>query len=130
MKELKPKEKFFTWPDAWVFASLSGATSEAGQFSFSSLIATGDMLNHAIMTNEEIKQGLTKLYICGLVEIDEENINITKLAEIVYAKAKKRRGGLFSVVDNCLSVLNSPRTELADIKVVPELDFIIENHLR
>jgi hypothetical protein len=109
--KLKQTESFFTWSDAWVFASLRGAINDPGKFSLASLITTGDLLNHAIMTEDEIKQGLRRLYMRGLVEIDEENIKVTELAKILYAKVEKKRAGLFSVIDNCQKVLNSPRTK-------------------
>lgn len=120
---------FFTHSDAWVFASLRGGINDTGQFSFASFLATGDMLNHAIMTVEEIKQGLTKLHMRGLVEIEGENIKVTKLSETLYNKIEKMRGGLFSVVENCLKVLNSPRTKLPQIENKPNLEFITENYL-
>ena len=65
---MNSKENYFTWSDAWVFAALRGAIDETG-FSFVSFLATGDLLNHSIMSQEEIKQGLGKLCMRGLIEI-------------------------------------------------------------
>jgi hypothetical protein len=127
MNVASSKQVFFTWSDAWVFASLQGAFNETGQFSYSSLITAGDILNHAIMTNEEIKDGLIRLYTRGLLEIDRENIKVTKLAKKLYVEIEKKQGGLFSVVDNCLEVLNSPRAKLPYIKVDAQLEIFIKN---
>ena len=121
------KEVFFIWSDAWVFASLQSAFNETGQFSYSSLIIAGDILNHAIMTSEQIKDGLIRLYMRGLLEIDQQNIKITRLAEMLYVEIEKKRGGLFSVVDNCLEVLNSPRTKLPNVKVDSQLENFIKS---
>ncbi len=125
---MNSKEKYFTWADAWVFASLRGAIGEKG-FSFVSFLATADMLNHSILSLEEIKQGLAKLYMRGLIEIEKESIRKTELAERLYSKVDKKRGGLFSVVGNCLSVLNSPRTKLPDLGALPDLDFITSEYM-
>jgi len=94
---MNSKEKYFTRTDAWVFASLRGAIYEKG-FSFVSFLATADMLNHANLTLEEIKLGLAKSYMRGLIEIEKENIRKTDLAETLYAKIDKKRGGLFSII--------------------------------
>jgi hypothetical protein len=79
------------------------------------------------MTNEEIKDGLIRLYTRGLLEIDRENIKVTKLAKKLYVEIEKKQGGLFSVVDNCLEVLNSPRAKLPYIKVDAQLEIFIKN---
>ncbi|MBL8078324.1 MAG: hypothetical protein JNM55_10220 [Anaerolineales bacterium] len=125
---MNSKEKYFAWSDAWVFASLRGATNE-NSFNFVSFLATADMLNHAILRLDEVKQGFAKLYIRGLIEIEKENIKKTELAETLYIKVDKKRGGLFSLVDNCLSVLNSPRTKLPQLDVPPDLEFITPEYM-
>lgn len=125
---MNSKEKYFTWADAWVFAALRGAINEKG-FSFVSFLATADMLNHSLLSLEEIRQGFAKLYMRGLIEIEKESISSTELAEILYSKVDKKRGGLFSVVNNCLGVLNSPRTKLPQIDVPPDLDFITPEYM-
>ncbi len=125
---MNSKEQYFTWSDAWVFAALRGAIDETG-FYFVSFLATGDLLNHSIMGQEEIKQGFGKLCMRGLIEIDKESIKKTDLADLLYSKVAKKRGGLFSVVDNCLTVLNSPRTKLPYINTIPNLEFITPEYM-
>lgn len=127
MKRLQSKEAFFTWSDAWVFASLKGSFDETGRFQPASLITIGDMLNHSILSNAEVKQGLAKMAMRGLVEVKEKNIELTTLAKTLYARVEKMRGGLFSVVDNCLKVLNSPRSHLPHVEVNSDLGFIDES---
>jgi hypothetical protein len=127
-EQMNSKEKYFTWADAWVFAALRGAIDEKG-FSFVSLLATADMLNHAILSLEEITQGFAKLYTRGLIEIEKENIRRTELAETLYTAADKKRGGLFLVIDNCLGVLNSPPTKLPYIDTSPNLDYITSEYM-
>ncbi len=127
-EQMNSKEKFFNQADAWVFASLRDATDEK-DFSFVSFLATADLLNHAIMTQEEIKQGFAKLYMRGLIKIDKENIKKTDLAETLYEKISKKRGGLFSVVGNCFYVLNSPRTKLPFINTPSDLEFVTPDYV-
>jgi hypothetical protein len=127
MKQPQSKETFFTWSDAWVFASLRGAFDETGRFQIASLITLGDMLNHSILSTAEVKQGLTKLAKRGLIEVQNKNIKTTSLARVLYVRIESMRGGLFLVVDNCLKVLNSPRNHLPYIEVSPDLEFINES---
>jgi hypothetical protein len=122
------KEKYFAWSDAWVFAALRGATN-GNNFNFVSFLATADMLNHAIPSLDEVKQGFAKLYIRGLIEIENENITKTELAKTLYSKIDKKRGGLFSLVENCLGVLNSPRTKLPLLDILPDLEFITPEYM-
>lgn len=64
-----------------------------------------------------------------MIEIENENIKKTELATALYAKIAKRRGGLFSVVDNCLAALNSPRIRLPHIDTSPDLDFLTPEYI-
>jgi hypothetical protein len=125
---MNSKEKFFTRTDAWVFASLRGTIGETG-FSFASFLATANMLNHAIPTQEEIKQGFAKLHMRGLIEIENESITKTDMAETLYSKVDKKRGGLFSVIGNCFDVLNSPRMKLPYRDTRPDLEFITPKYI-
>ena len=125
---MNSKEKYFTRTDAWIFASLRRAIDETG-FSFGAFLVASDMLNHAILTQEEIKQGFAKLHRRGLIEIEKANIRKTDLADSLYAKIDKKRGGLFSIIGNCFDVLNSPRIKLPYRDTSPDLEFITPNYL-
>jgi hypothetical protein len=109
----------FDWSDAWVFASMKMAQDESGAIDFSLLIAHGDLLNHAILTDTEIRAAMQKFHSYGLIELTDANIGPTEIALGIYAKSEKKRGGLFSVVDNTLSVLNSPKTKLSVLREEP-----------
>ena len=126
--EMNSEEKFFTQTDAWVFASLRSTMNGKG-FSFVSFLAKADMLNHAIMTQQEIKQGLTKLHMRGLIEVEKEAVRKTELAERLYSKIDKRHGGLFSIIGNCFDVLNSPRTKLPFVGTPPDLEFLTPEYI-
>jgi len=106
--------------------SANQGINESGKLDFVSFLAAGDMMNHAIMTSNEIKNGFNKLYLRGLLNIDGENIKLTTLSESIFNKISKMRGGLFSTVDNCLKTLNSPRSKLPELDEGPILEFITE----
>ena len=125
---MNSEEKFFTRTDAWVFSSLRSAINGKG-FSFVSFLATADMLNHAIMTQQDIKQGFTKLHMRGLIEVEKERIRKTDLAETLYSKIDKKHGGLFSVIENCFDVLNSPRTKLPFLNAPLDLEFLTPEYI-
>jgi hypothetical protein len=54
---MKPEQIRFTWSDAWLLAAIVCASREDGS-SLKGIIAHGDLLNHAIFTPQEIRQGL------------------------------------------------------------------------
>jgi hypothetical protein len=117
----------FEWSDAWVFAALSGAADAAGQVDFSRLVAVADMLNHAIVTADEVRRALDKLHAAGLVEVMEGRVTVTPLATRLRRKLAGARGGAFTVVDSALGMLNSPRTSLPLVETMPDTAFITED---
>jgi hypothetical protein len=124
----KSKEKIFEWSDAWIFASMRGATNDDRSIDFTYLIASSDNLNRSIPSYTEIRNAFQKLYRYGLVDFKEGVIKVPFFIEEMYLKIEKKRGGLFSIVDNSLSVLNSPRTKIS-IKNENKIDltFIDDN---
>jgi len=101
----------FTWTDAWILASLNASTAEQPVVALAELIATADYLNHAIPTLQELRSSLRTLHAHGLVEPREKKVALTPHGAAIYAKGRAKRGGLFSIVDNMLKVLNSPRVK-------------------
>lgn len=120
----------FAWSDAWVFAALRGASDDAGDVDFSKLIAVADMLNHAIVTAEEVRQALTRLHGSGLVEVIGSRVTSTSLATTLHEKIAGARGGLFSIVENALRVLNSPRTGLPVVPGAPDTAFVTDDFMK
>lgn len=117
---------YFDRSDAWVFASLQGSVSDDRSIDFALVIGVGDMLNHAILTADEIRNALVKFAKRGLVEIDGHVAKVTALVSPLHDQVAKKRGGLFSVVDNTLAVLNSPRTKLPTLDIEPDVSFVTE----
>lgn len=116
--------KPFAWSDAWIFAALQGADDESGQVALWKLIAVADMLNHAIVSVDELRQALLRLHGSGLVQVVDGQVFRTSLADSLHRKVRRMRGGMFSIVDNALKVLNSARTSLPVVERAPDLKFL------
>ena len=116
----------FDWPDARIFAALRGAGDHAGRIDFAKLVAVADALNHAIVTAEEVRRALAKLHRAGLVEVADGRVATTPLATTLHEKVAGQRGGAFSIVDNALGLLNSPRTRLPVVGTTPDTAFVTE----
>lgn len=125
-----PRPKFFEWSDAWVFASLAGTVDDSGVVDFARLIACGDMLNHAIFEAREIRQAMVKLHQRGLVDVRENGVLALPIAEELLLKIRGMRGGLFSIPNNALKVLNSPKSNLPVIDHAPSVSFITSEFVR
>jgi hypothetical protein len=119
----------FEWSDAWVFASLRGAADEEGQIDFARLIGVADMLNHAIVTAEEVRRALAKLHMSGLVEVFGARVTTTALAETLHEKIGGMRGGAFAIVDHALRLLNAPGTRLPVVASTPDTTFVTEGFM-
>lgn len=124
------ESKYFTWQDAWFFTALYMTHENGNPIDLTRIIAAGDALNHAIMTNEEIKTALLKLQTRGIVEIHEERIRFTELGDKIRTNAEKVKGGTFSRIDISLQKLNSRRLKLPIIKGVEINEKITEERIK
>lgn len=68
----------WTWSDAWVLTA--AYVPKKNPVTLTELIGAGDGLNHAIFTDDELEQGLTKLRAAGLLEWDGDVITLTEKA--------------------------------------------------
>jgi hypothetical protein len=114
----------FRWSDAWTFAAMAGATNDSSQIDYVKLLAVGDLLNHDIISAKELRQALTILHKHGLVVIVDSNVTTTSRSSKLHNRIRRMRGGLFSMVDNTLKVLNSPTTKLPQLATTPDVSFI------
>jgi hypothetical protein len=120
----------FTWADAWIFASLECATAPSERILFPQLLHGADMLSHAVPTSGEIKHAFRTLHRRGLVRVTNGAVFVSPTASELHHEARAKRGGLFSIVDNTLRVLNSPRRNFATLESVPDLRFITRSFLQ
>jgi hypothetical protein len=56
-------------------------------------------------------------------------VSVSPTASELHREARARRGGLFSIVDNTLRVLNSPRRNFPKRESAPDLRFITRSFL-
>jgi hypothetical protein len=119
------KENNFTWIDAWVFTSLYYSHKDNDLIDLKKVVSTGDVLNHAILTNIELRTAFIKLQNKGIIEICNEKISFTNIGKLIIESAEKVKGGLFSRVDISLKKLNSNRLKLPNIEEIDNCNFII-----
>jgi hypothetical protein len=89
----------WTLSDAWVFAAIEGRSVEEG-YALTQVIAKGDGINHAILTEEEFTRAIPRLIHAGLVGADlvADRYWYTEAGHDLYARRMKRRG-LFGWID-------------------------------
>ena len=73
------------------------------------LVSDADCLNRSIPTYGEVVRALLKLGQNGLVEQEGEKFYVTTYGCKIFENARNRRGGLFSIAQNTVKALNSPR---------------------
>ena len=98
-------EEQFKFSDAWVFVSLLSYKKVFKPINLSNIIVNGDALNHAIFEINELRQGLEKLLLNELIEIDSETIRFTEKGNYI-KKEINSKGGLFSKIENALKLIN------------------------
>ena len=77
----------WSWSDAWLLTA--AYITQENPVSLRSLFAAGDSINHAIFTDEEIDNGLTRLEAAGLARLDGETIVLTEDAKRLCEEAMK-----------------------------------------
>lgn len=132
-KDIAPqkKQRFFTSVDAWVFASLWSYDSELKDIDLWEIIARGDTLNHSVLQIEEIVEALKKLQEKGLLIIKHEKLAFTKTGLLIKDRILKRKGGLFSIVSNTESILNSTRTKFETVSSgeISSCEFLLSHEI-
>jgi len=121
-------EQYFTWADSWVITGILWSIPAEAEIDLSTIIGTGDMLNHAIYTEDELKKGFFKAQKRGLISVKENRVSISDSGKDLRAKVQNMRGGLFSIVNNMQKKLNSKRTKLSVVSdnEIDPCDFINE----
>ncbi|WP_298868261.1 hypothetical protein [uncultured Gimesia sp.] len=104
-------EKIFSVSDAWVFTCLYYHQENHSRFDLRLLIGAADMLNHAILLEEEILSAFEKLQTTGILKVRYLKIQYSELGMEIIEKAKRTRGGLFMRVEITEKKLNSTRNK-------------------
>ena len=122
-------ENFFNRSDAWVFTALYYSNKNNKNINFKDLFAAGDMLNHSIPTNDEIRNAFVKFQKRGIIKISKEMFEFTDSGKALIEEILKVRGGLFSRIDISLKKLNSKRNGLKFYDNIEKCDFLTDEIL-
>lgn len=98
--------------DAWVFAAIEGRGIEDGH-TLTQVIAKGDGINHAILTEQEFTRAIPRLVNAGLVGADlmADRYWHTEAGHDLYVRRMKRRGafGWIDAIPPALRRLGPPQ---------------------
>ena len=93
--------------DAWVLTAIA-VHGEAG-CDLTGLLAAGDAINHAILTDAEVSQGIGRLEASGLVAVQDGHFSLTPDGQDL---ASRRKGGMIGQVRSVEALLK--RKDLTD----------------
>src|SRR5215510_10349012 len=99
---MRDEKSRFDWSDIWIFLCI---TSRDG-VSLDHIIAVADMLNHAIPMEEEVKKAITRLSSAGLIRVEDESFILTETGYQLHETIRKKKGGLFTLVDRMEKYIN------------------------
>ena len=87
-------------------------------------MTTGDVINHAILTVDEINIGMNLLLSAGLIELKEKKVMLTEKGS-QYLTITFERAGLFRKIETVLPMLNAKTEglEIQNFNVFSEKDF-------
>ena len=87
-------------------------------------MTTGDVINHAILTVDEINSGINLLLSAGLIELKEKKVMLTEKGS-QYLTITFERAGLFRKIETVLPMLNAKTEgqEIQNFNVFSEKDF-------
>jgi hypothetical protein len=83
----------WTWSDAWLLTA--AYSTQENPVSLRGLIGAGDSINHALFTDDEIDDGLTRLTAAGLARLEGESILLTDDALHLCEEAVKATAYMF-----------------------------------
>ena len=75
----------FAWTDAWLLHAILLA-AENGQARLDEVIAAADMIQHAMLTFDEIDGGIARLSRAGLISIGDKQFHLTATATEIQAR--------------------------------------------
>jgi len=76
--------------DAWLFLAIAISPRDAKPVGLSDLVAAADGVNHAILTEDELRSGINRLLHAGLVSEHDSAFDLTEAGEAMFAKVRSR----------------------------------------
>ncbi len=108
---MKKEINYFNFSDSWVFNTLFAYDLNFKKVNLVNIIAYGDALNHSIFNPEEIREGIEKLVNKNLIEINEEKIKLTEIAEKIKNKIMNKNVPFFNRIEKTLLEINKLNKE-------------------
>jgi hypothetical protein len=76
--------------DAWMFLAIAISPREPDPVKLSDLVAAADGINHALVTEDELRGGLNRLIHAGLVSEHESAFDLTDAGGTMFARVRSR----------------------------------------
>lgn len=92
-------ETTFQKSDAWLLLAVVMASNDK-QASLQQIMDTGDYINHAVFSEEELESGLLRLEQAGLLTRNGERVLVNQSAFDLQMEASKKAKDLFKIMDN------------------------------
>ena len=96
----------YQWSDIWLLQSIILGGGDNGA-DLCTIISTGDGLNHAIFTNDELESGFSRLTSGGLIFEKNTIFSPTEKAREIYKEAEKSGDSIYSVRKRLGEILKS-----------------------
>lgn len=107
----------YQWSDAWLLQAIICAGGRENGASLFDIIRTGDGLNHAIFSNDELESGFARLTSGGLITAKGELFFATNEAVELYEQASKRSGSPLTIRERLAKKLKAepwnPRQQMS-----------------
>jgi hypothetical protein len=100
----------WSWNDAWILTATSLVHKKGGA-TLAEIMGAADLVNHAIPTAGELSHAFSRLVDCGIVQVRNDRYLLPRNRQRALKKVVEGRGGLFSMVDNCLKWLEGVGVE-------------------
>ncbi len=94
----------FSSTDAWVFAALLLSHKPDDVYREDALVSAGDALNHAILSNEEIRHALEIFAQKHLLTITDGHVRFEPEGERI---AHEAEGPMDTLIERCKTLLNT-----------------------
>jgi hypothetical protein len=94
----------WAWSDAWVLTA--ACICETDPVKLVQLIEAADYINHAILLDEEINDGLVRLSAAGFVRLDGNDIAVTDQGRRLYEEASAAIHSVLKATDAVNRALN------------------------
>ena len=104
---MEKKEDIFSFSDAWVLTCL--LYGNITELNLTDIILVGDMLIHAILMDEELKNAFFKFQKYGILKIQGTKVFLTETGQFLKDYLTKYGRGLFSQIELVHKKLNSSR---------------------